>query len=51
MNKIVFLCTVSPEASPGPHDSSYLFDQFIQNLKDRTTSISLLIPSEAFLLT
>jgi carbamoyl-phosphate synthase small subunit len=22
-----------PEASPGPHDSSYLFDQFIENLK------------------
>jgi len=23
-----------PEASPGPHDSSYLFDQFIENLKN-----------------
>ena len=22
-----------PEASPGPHDSSYLFDQFIENIK------------------
>jgi carbamoyl-phosphate synthase small subunit len=22
-----------PEASPGPHDSSYLFDQFIENMK------------------
>jgi len=22
-----------PEASPGPHDSSYLFDQFIDNIK------------------
>jgi len=22
-----------PEASPGPHDSSYLFDQFVENIK------------------
>jgi carbamoyl-phosphate synthase small subunit len=21
-----------PEASPGPHDSSYLFDEFIENI-------------------
>ena len=23
-----------PEASPGPHDSRYLFDQFIENIKE-----------------
>lgn len=26
-----------PEASPGPHDSSYLFDQFIERLKQSTS--------------
>ena len=24
-----------PEASPGPHDASYLFDQFIKNISKR----------------
>jgi carbamoyl-phosphate synthase small subunit len=23
-----------PEASPGPHDSRYLFDQFVSNIKN-----------------
>jgi carbamoyl-phosphate synthase small subunit len=23
-----------PEASPGPHDAAYLFDQFIENIKE-----------------
>lgn len=32
-NKNCFSVQYHPEASPGPHDSSYLFDQFIQNLK------------------
>ena len=32
-NKNVFSVQYHPEASPGPHDSSYLFDQFIENLK------------------
>jgi carbamoyl-phosphate synthase small subunit len=30
--KNCFSVQYHPEASPGPHDSSYLFDQFIQNL-------------------
>lgn len=31
-NKNCFSVQYHPEASPGPHDSSYLFDQFISNL-------------------
>jgi len=32
-NKNCFSVQYHPEASPGPHDSEYLFDQFIENLK------------------
>ncbi|MEL0454788.1 glutamine-hydrolyzing carbamoyl-phosphate synthase small subunit [Flavobacteriaceae bacterium SZ-1-7] len=32
-NKNVFSVQYHPEASPGPHDSSYLFDQFMDNVK------------------
>ena len=32
-NKNCFSVQYHPEASPGPHDSSYLFDQFIDNIK------------------
>jgi len=32
-NKNCFSVQYHPEASPGPHDSSYLFDQFIANIK------------------
>ena len=32
-NKNCFSVQYHPEASPGPHDSSYLFDQFIENMK------------------
>lgn len=32
-NKNCFSVQYHPEASPGPHDSSYLFDQFVANLK------------------
>ena len=32
-NKNCFSVQYHPEASPGPHDSSYLFDQFIENLR------------------
>ena len=32
-NKNVFSVQYHPEASPGPNDSVYLFDQFIENLK------------------
>ncbi|WP_457610099.1 glutamine-hydrolyzing carbamoyl-phosphate synthase small subunit [Lutibacter sp.] len=33
INKNCFSVQYHPEASPGPHDSSYLFDQFIENIK------------------
>ncbi|WP_034061859.1 glutamine-hydrolyzing carbamoyl-phosphate synthase small subunit [Lacinutrix jangbogonensis] len=32
-SKNVFSVQYHPEASPGPHDSSYLFDAFIDNIK------------------
>ncbi len=32
-DKNVFSVQYHPEASPGPHDSEYLFDQFIENIK------------------
>ena len=32
-NKSVFSVQYHPEASPGPHDSHYLFDKFIQHIK------------------
>ncbi len=32
-NKNCFSVQYHPEASPGPHDASYLFDQFIANMK------------------
>jgi carbamoyl-phosphate synthase small subunit len=31
-DKMVFSVQYHPEASPGPHDSRYLFDQFIENI-------------------
>lgn len=30
----VFSVQYHPEASPGPHDASYLFDEFIENIKE-----------------
>lgn len=33
-NKPIFSVQFHPEASPGPHDSRYLFDQFVANIKD-----------------
>ena len=33
-NKNVFSVQYHPEASPGPNDSTYLFDEFINNLKN-----------------
>ncbi len=33
-NKNAFSVQYHPEASPGPHDSEYLFDQFINNIKE-----------------
>jgi carbamoyl-phosphate synthase small subunit len=37
-NKNCFSVQYHPEASPGPHDSSYLFDQFIENIKKHINS-------------
>ncbi len=34
VNKPVFSVQYHPEASAGPHDSRYLFDQFIDNMKN-----------------
>jgi len=34
-DKPVFCVQYHPEASPGPHDASYLFDQFIDAMRDR----------------
>jgi carbamoyl-phosphate synthase small subunit len=34
-NKNCFSVQYHPEASPGPHDSSYLFDEFINNIKNK----------------
>jgi carbamoyl-phosphate synthase small subunit len=34
-DKNCFSVQYHPEASPGPHDSSYLFDEFIENIKKR----------------
>ena len=39
-NKNVFSVQYHPEASPGPHDSEYLFDQFITNIKESKKVIS-----------
>ena len=33
-NKNCFSVQYHPEASPGPNDSTYLFDEFIQNIKN-----------------
>ncbi len=35
-NKNVFSVQYHPEASPGPHDAAYLFDQFFQQIKEYT---------------
>ena len=34
-NKNCFSVQYHPESSPGPHDSRYLFDDFIKNIKNR----------------
>ena len=34
LNKNCFSVQYHPEASPGPHDSRYLFDQFVSNIKN-----------------
>ncbi|MBT8280055.1 MAG: glutamine-hydrolyzing carbamoyl-phosphate synthase small subunit [Muriicola sp.] len=37
-NKNVFSVQYHPEASPGPHDASYLFDQFFQLIEEHSKS-------------
>jgi len=39
-NKNVFSVQYHPEASPGPHDSEYLFDQFIQNIQKEKSVVN-----------
>lgn len=36
-NKKAFSVQYHPEASPGPHDSRYLFDQFVSMVKEEST--------------
>ncbi|WCC43076.1 glutamine-hydrolyzing carbamoyl-phosphate synthase small subunit [Tenacibaculum finnmarkense] len=36
-SKNVFSVQYHPEASPGPHDAEYLFDEFIENIKKAKT--------------
>lgn len=36
-DKNVFSVQYHPEASPGPHDAEYLFDQFFENIRNSTT--------------
>lgn len=39
-DKKVFSVQYHPEANPGPHDSRYLFDQFVENIKVAKAVIS-----------
>ena len=38
-DKNCFSVQYHPEASPGPHDAEYLFDQFIENIKKTKTEV------------
>ena len=38
-NKSAFSVQFHPESSPGPHDSIYLFDQFIENIEKHKTEV------------
>ncbi|MEN8777481.1 MAG: glutamine-hydrolyzing carbamoyl-phosphate synthase small subunit [Polaribacter sp.] len=38
-DKPIFSVQYHPEASPGPHDSEYLFDQFIETIKKHSNTI------------
>ncbi len=38
-NKNCFSVQYHPEASPGPHDAEYLFDQFIENIKKSKVNV------------
>lgn len=45
-NKKIFSVQYHPEASAGPHDSRYLFDQFISNMKVHQTAKSAKVVEE-----
>jgi carbamoyl-phosphate synthase small subunit len=36
--KPIFSVQYHPEASPGPHDSGYLFDEFVESMRERKAS-------------
>ena len=38
-NQPVFSVQYHPEASPGPHDARYLFDEFIANIKKHKSQV------------
>jgi len=40
-SRSVFSVQYHPEASPGPHDSSYLFDDFIENIENSKSQIEV----------
>ena len=40
-NHPVFAVQYHPEASPGPHDARYLFDDFVKLLKNAKTAVSI----------
>jgi carbamoyl-phosphate synthase small subunit len=40
-NKNVFSVQYHPEASPGPHDASYLFDQFFEMIGEHANKDTL----------
>jgi carbamoyl-phosphate synthase small subunit len=37
-DKAAFSVQYHPEAAPGPHDSEYLFDDFVANIKESIKS-------------
>ena len=39
-NKKAFSVQYHPEASPGPHDARYLFDEFIELLKESKVAVT-----------
>ena len=40
-NKKAFSVQYHPEASPGPHDARYLFDEFIRILEKASSGVKL----------
>ncbi|MCK6476987.1 MAG: glutamine-hydrolyzing carbamoyl-phosphate synthase small subunit [Phycisphaerales bacterium] len=44
-NKPVFCVQYHPEASPGPHDASYLFDQFVSSMRAARPARAVVVTS------